>query len=187
MREEVIWYKDIVGFFEISRLIEFFPYNGMTLTEQLNSILRFSIYFALILIIFGKGPNTLFIPVVVALVSYMVFISTALEPLEEDMTCTEPTPNNPFMNVLQSDYVDRPQRPKACDILSEEVAHDVENLHRGTLVRDADDVFGRKSGSRQFVANPITTIPNDQASFAKWLYGTAPTCKGSRNKCLYRT
>ena len=45
------------------------------------------------------------------------------------------------------------------------------------VYRDVDDVFDRRSSSRQFFTTPNTTIPNDQSGFAKWLYERGPTCK----------
>ena len=36
--------------------------------------------------------------------------------------------------------------------------------------RDIDDIFDRKSSFRNFYTNPVTTIPNDQKSFADQVF-----------------
>lgn len=104
--------------------------------------------------------------------------------------CTRPTKENPFMNVLQSDYGTLSRRQAACDIQDPKVRRRAEAMFvkaGAGLVRDADDIFHRRASSRQFVTNPSTTVPNDQAGFAAWLYGTPPTCKTvDRGKCAYR-
>ena len=45
------------------------------------------------------------------------------------------------------------------------------------LFRDISDIFGKNNSQRQFFSVPGGSIPNDQGSFAKWLYSTPPTCK----------
>jgi hypothetical protein len=50
-------------------------------------------------------------------------------------------------------------------------------------------VYGKKQGQRQFITQPSTSIPNDQGSFANWLYKIpGKTCKeGGRQACLEQT
>jgi hypothetical protein len=84
------------------------------------------------------------------------------------------------MNVMLNDYVANPRRPAACDIQDPSVVADAERLHDDAgngLPRNSDDIFHRSASSRQFVTNPITTIPNDQGTFAQWLYGQGPRTK----------
>ena len=43
---------------------------------------------------------------------------------------------------------------------------------------DPTDVFGKNQNQRQFITQPSTTVPNDQGSFANWLYKIpGKTCK----------
>ena len=52
------------------------------------------------------------------------------------------------------------------------------------LYRDLTDVYGKNNSQRQFYTTPITTVPNDQNSFANWLYRSEKTCKeGDGNRC----
>ena len=210
--DEVIWFKDIHAFIDPNHLGRFFPVQHMTLTEQLNATVRFAIYFSIILLIAGRSSYVLFIPIAAAGATYLMHISTldvnstraATTKIKEEnatqedlvnsstiIPCRKPSKDNPFMNVLQSDYSTSPNRGEACDIQDPAIASKAEKLfdQAGSgLVRDVDDVFNRRASSRQFVTNPSTTIPNDQTAFASWLYGSAPTCKPSdRSACQYRT
>ena len=47
------------------------------------------------------------------------------------------------------------------------------------------NIFSKNNSQRQFYTTPVTTIPNDQKSFANWLYKTPPTCKENNgNQCV---
>ena len=46
-----------------------------------------------------------------------------------------------------------------------------------SLFRDVNDLFGKNNSQRQFYTVPGNSIPNDQDTFAKWLYATPKTCK----------
>ena len=203
-RLERIWYEDPAGFVEPARLLTFFPVKGMTLDEQLNATLRFSVYFAAVLLIGGRGSHVLFFPIAVAAGTYLMHVSArnnervmreGLGPEARESRgrtsgqpsadrCVRPTRDNPFMNVLSSDYALRPTRGSACDMQDPRVAKTAEAMFVktsgslvGTLVRDSDDIYHRRASSRQFVTNPSTTIPNDQSAFANWLYGKPPQGK----------
>jgi hypothetical protein len=91
--------------------------------------------------------------------------------------CTMPSRNNPMANILVSDYRDNAQRPPGCDINNKNVKKMAETYFEENLYRDVDDVWKRKTSSRNYYQTPIQTIPNDQKGFAEWLYKTEPTCK----------
>lgn len=215
--EERIWFADPYALVSPpGNLLKFFPLPGTPLAAQLNAAVRFAAYFAVILLLAGRSSRVLFIPIAVLVVTYLVYwsesnaggegyrSSTGLaadaQPLpmnsasgfKKPVKCTRPTRDNPFMNVLATEYGTRPKRGAACDIQDERVKGRVESLFEEAgptgLVRDSDDIFHRRASSRQFVTNPATTIPNDQGAFANWLYGKPPTCKrGDRSACKYRT
>ena len=61
----------------------------------------------------------------------------------------------------------------------------VRNNFNNNLYRDVNDIFGKNNSQRQFMLNPIQTIPNNQNDFARWCYGRPPTCKeGNGNQCI---
>lgn len=102
---------------------------------------------------------------------------------------TPPTSRNPFMNVLLDEYKYNPQRPEAVSVEHPDVKQTMDDYFRIQWFSDPTDVFGKNQGQRQFITQPSTTVPNDQGSFANWLYKIpGKTCKeGGREACLAGT
>lgn len=99
---------------------------------------------------------------------------------------TYPTAKNPFMNVLIDEIKYNPTRPAAAPINDPQVEGSLDDVFRVQFTSDPTDVFGKTQSQREFVAMPYTTVPNDQGSFADWLYKIpGKTCKeGGRSACL---
>jgi hypothetical protein len=195
---ETIWFRDIAGFVSDANLSRFLPWPHTTTAEKLNAVLRFSIYYALFMFVLRRSVLALYVPLVTALVTYLVHrAETArdgstrerMDALDVTMgvkgrVCTRPSKHNPFMNVLMTDYKRFPERPEACELAANSVSHKAERHFSRNLYRDSDDVYERNTNSRQFYTNPSTTIPNDQAGFAAWLYSSGPSCKeGNGDMC----
>lgn len=194
---EKIFYEDLGNFMTHDRYKKFFPSPTMTFAEQLNSLMRLAIYFALIMFFVKRDPNIFLAPLITAASSFVLYSMDQKNKLNEKNTlekmglrqqrgqvCQEPTKDNPFMNVLISDYKERPQRPKACRFeghIKNEVAKNFEN----NLYRDVDDIYQKNSSDRQYYTMPGTSIPNESVNFANWLYGNVnKTCKeGSGRQC----
>jgi len=99
---------------------------------------------------------------------------------------TPPTSRNLFMNVLLDEIKYNPGRPEAAPVSNGEVKQTMDDYFRVQWFSDPTDVFGKNQSQRQFVTQPSTTVPNDQGSFANWLYKIpGKTCKeGGREACL---
>lgn len=201
-RQERIWYKDPRGFMRDDRIASFVPSPAFTPVEQLNAVMRFAIYYALFAFVFKRSYTVFYVPLVTAAVTFMLHaadtsgarsarermnaLDVERDPVSRKL-CTRPTRDNPFMNVLVSDYSRFPERPSACDISRADVSDRAERNFSHNLYRDSDDVFDRRTSSRPFYTTASTTIPNDQDGFARWLYGTGPTCKeGMGDACAAR-
>ena len=94
---------------------------------------------------------------------------------------TDPTPANPFMNVLLTEIGDDPQRPPAQNqaFLKRQFSEQFQDKVYG----DASDVFQKTQDQRVWVIQPNTSIPNDQESFQNWLYRVpGRTCKEGNTK-----
>ena len=99
--------------------------------------------------------------------------------------CRKPTVENPFTNIVFSDYLDASNVANPCNIDEKNIQQDMQNLYNSTIFRNIQDVFERENSQRMFYTVPIRTIPNDQTEFANWLYKTGPTCKENSQNCTY--
>ena len=199
IEKDPFWTHDLSVLFDKKRVVEFIPTSDMTYEEKLNALTRFFIYTCIILILFTREWWTIYIPLLGAAFTIFLYKTSKQErseptPYKPEEThqlkvdtiipshCTAPTRNNPFMNVLFNEWTDNPNRPPACDYKGVEA--DVEKEFNYNLYKNIDDIFDKNNSQRQFYTTPITTIPNDQTSFAKWLYEVPVTCKEDQNSCL---
>lgn len=197
-----IWYNNISNLFEVDKLMNFFPNQEMSLEEKLNSALRFTLYFSVIVYLVNRTFYVFYLVLIMAGITYIVYSANQKENFfnedDEYLTsslnnrtklgrCSVPQKTNPFMNVLMNDYVHNPKRPEACNVSKPIVEKKVKQYFENDLYMNIDDVFNKNSSYRQFYTTPSTTIPNDQEGFAKWLYFSEDkTCKEGNTKKCYR-
>lgn len=162
----------------------FFPSVEMGLDQQLNCIMRFAIYFTIVLLIIRGNINSLFIVIITAFITVLVYESKMRNSLSKhDLFDTlnivdkgksqheyKPTRDNPFMNIMVTDYNKFPNRPPAGSWTDPRVKDDVHSNFDAGLMRGDDDVFNKQASDRQYYTMPSTTIPNNQGDFARWLY-----------------
>ena len=197
---EKIWYKDIANFINEHNYDKFFPAVSMTYAEKLNSLVRLAVYFSILLLIIKKDANALLVPIMACIFTYFLYESEAKKKkAEEDFLdrmnlykdvhtnelCYRPTPENPFMNVLISDYVKNPKRSKACNISQGPVRRKAQEYFNKNLYRDVSDVFQKNASDRNFITMPNTTIPNDDGAFKNFLYDIKKTCKEGNGGVCY--
>jgi len=103
--------------------------------------------------------------------------------------CTRPTENNPFMNLLMSDYMNydenkilKPKLP-ACNSSDPLIKKEMIDNFNKNIFRDVSDLFGKMNSQRQFYTMPNTEIPNRAGEFRKWLFGNMKTCKTDSDYC----
>ena len=196
-----IWYNNISSFFEVDKLMNFFPNDEMSFEEKLNSALRFTLYFSIAIYLINRTLTIFYLVVIMAGITYIIYSTnkketflndedelgmfSSIKNMKKNTKCSIPKKTNPFMNVLVNDYVHNPERPEACDISKPTVEKKVKQYFENDLYMNIDDVFNKNSSYRQFYTTPSTTIPNDQDSFSKWLYfNEDKTCKeGNMQKC----
>ena len=99
--------------------------------------------------------------------------------------CRLPTDENPFMNPMISDYGTQNTKKPICDYYNNKAIHKmVDDKFLDGLYQDVNDIFGKNNSQREFYTVPVTSLPNDQGNFAKWLYSTPPSCKeGNALQC----
>ena len=175
------------------------PTANMSQEETHNTVLRATIYIAVLVSLVTSNSKFLYVILVVAALSAMVYYFRKKEEFKlaqrmhganidfvEGEVCTKSTTENPFMNLLVTDYEQHPHRAPACPLDNPVVQPVVEDNFESRLFKDVGDVFGRMQSQRQFYTMPNTAIPNDQGAFAQWLYGSPePSCKdGNGDQCL---
>jgi len=211
---DIFWYQKPQILIKQNRLTEFFPSAKLTLDENLNALMRFGLYASLLLIIYYRDFQFVYIAMGMAVITWFIHNSglrlektkgvanpsrdwnlTAgniekLENVPQNSECTQPTIDNPFMNATMKDYMNIDEdgkivdRPAACSSTDPDVKRTQDDYFNNNLYRDVDDVFGKMNSQRQFFTMPWTTIPNKQDEFAKWLYASPKTCKEDQDYCL---
>jgi hypothetical protein len=95
---------------------------------------------------------------------------------------TLPTGPNPFMNVLINEIKDNPTRSCAMSADTPEMSRRFSDEFQTRMYGDPTDVFQHTQNQRTWIVQPSTSIPNDQGSFANWLYRVpGRTCKEGNN------
>ena len=99
---------------------------------------------------------------------------------------TGPTAANPFMNILMTEFTDNPDRGAAENVTAMNVRSELDSYFETMFASDPGDTFQCTQSQRQWVTQPVTTIPNDQDAFQNWLYRTeGRTCKeGEQSRCI---
>ena len=191
-----IWFTNFSIIYEKKYIFEVVPHKSFDLNRKLNSLLRLSIYYACIIYLLDKSRiNIFYIPFIVAVLSYVIhkkFKGTHIDNVKNQLmnnegyelidelkdNCRIPTKDNPFMNPQLTDYNTKNDNLSSCTSYNNKgVQRVIEQEFNEDLYRDVNDIFGKNNSQRQFYSVPGNTIPNDQGSFAKWLYQTPPTCK----------
>jgi len=178
------WVDDYMILFSGNRLNEFFPSQQFSYAENLNAIVRFSIYCSIILYLFGNSYIVFYIAIGAFATTYILWTFRDItegfsekEMFKGDTSkqlLVEPTIDNPFMNVLLTDYVDKPDRQV---VTKETLDDEIEDKFYFNLYREVGDVYEKNHSERQFFTMPWTTIPNAQGDFANWLYKQDKTKK----------
>lgn len=99
--------------------------------------------------------------------------------------CRKPSKENPFANIVFSDYLDASNIAEPCNADDAEVEKEKQNLYNSSLFRNIEDAWERQNSQRNFYTMPIQQTPNSQTDFANWLFKTGPTCHENSAYCNY--
>ena len=179
------WFREPVILVQPDRLIEFVPFDELRYVEKLNAIMRFSIYAAVVLLIYRRQPSAFLFPLFVAGITLYMYKYNKIQKIDDhstsDKKCTHSTLNNPHMNVLMSDYAENPHRPPACKEEPEEMVQ--ENFRRNLYRNAFDDIYNKTTLQRHYTM-PVTDIEqSDYKNYINWLHNVGPTCKTDNSRC----
>jgi len=176
---EKIWFSDPSVLFTPGTWQKFVPTKNMDVPTALNSVVRFTIYFA-VLLYAGTGKHEYLIAIPLVLITTVLFsqffpttrslVETFKVPQTSSNT-VHPTTENPFMNPLLTEIQDNPDRGDAAPITDNKVKHEIEEAFKQTseLYMDTSDRFDMAQSMRTFHTLQSAKIPNDQEGFLKFL------------------
>lgn len=111
--------------------------------------------------------------------------------VDPSQTFDLPTDTNPFSNVLLPDYEYNPEKKPAPPAFNTNVNQTILQQAKQLVIdqnpgqpdiakklfTDLGEQFVFEQSLQPFYSNPATTIPNDQAGFADFCYGSMVSCK----------
>lgn len=202
---DVIWYNNISGFININNYYEIIPSSSMSLEAKINALVRLFIYIGVIIAFIRVDYTYLFIGIIAALVSIVLytyehknklnaekFLNKQNIAIVDNKVCQISSIDNPFMNPSLIEYGRNSPKSDigACDVTNLKVSQSIDDNFNAKIFRNVSDIYDRESSQREFYTVPVTTMPSDQKAFAEWLFKTPPTCKeGNGLECkldMYR-
>ena len=199
------WYNQPNILIDKNSLFEIFPVKEYDTVRKLNAVLRFSIYYTIIVFMYNRNTNIFAVPLITALVTFFIhknnssiqvnnldtqlrndIINNEIVSGKHNLGCSLPTKDNPFMNTPFFDVAADKELPKSCTSYDNKgVQRKIEKEFDKGLYRNYTDIFGKENSQRQFFSVPGRQGVPDQSAFAHWLYRTPDTCKeGNKLACL---
>ena len=206
--------------------LEFFPSETMSYAQKLNAVTRIVLVFTIIALCYRRSVRLVCVSALTfAAIAYMFYVHSSnqkkvrfSDTVEEGFTpydnptdvlvqdigadtsavFAKPSANNPFNNVLLSDYASaehkQPAPPSYTDESKATILEQSKNmiaernpeqpLINNKLFRSLEDDLQHEQSMRPFYSTANTTIPNDQRSFAEFCYGSMVSCKeGNQFAC----
>jgi len=214
------WSENPNVLFQQKYIFEFFPIDSMTYEQKLNSVTRTVILLTIIGFMLSRSIRLLCISAItigsIFLLYYyhqkerdksfskklgqeikenfegpaMQYLKNNNLPIPTDLF-TQPQSDNPFGNVLMTDYDYNPNKKPAPPSFNQNISTDILKQAKqlvsdqnpdqpdisDKLFQDLGDNLVFEQSMRQFNSNPSTTIPNDQGAFAEFCYGSMVSCK----------
>jgi len=194
------WFKDISILYDKNYLMEIIPKKEYDFNRKLNAVVRFTIYYGILLYIFKRDKNILCLPFITVVITVYLHKTSKDDKQDDnfkglmntkgstnlseiDMMIDEintdvyriPEIDNPMMNQNTFDLY---ENKKAIPTYNNPgVKRKVEETLDSQVFKDSNDLFNRRNSQRQWYTMPNTEAMNQQTEFAKWCYMTPPTCK----------
>jgi hypothetical protein len=196
------WVNDPFILLDKAHLHEIWPAASMRQNEKLNALTRLVI--VLSLLGYMLTQNTRFVLIggltVAAIVAYHLWRPESVLSLKEGYeniaseNRTVPTTLNPMMNVLLTDYKDKPDRKPALDnspqtatLINDKVKARISNkVGDPRIFRGMNNELDLEHSMRNFYTTASTTIPNDQEGFSAFCYGDMISGKEGNEAALVR-
>jgi hypothetical protein len=207
---EVFWFNNPKILFDKKHIGELWPNKDLEYPAKLNAVTRLVLILALFGLITGNYIKILIATAITLVIIVMMYNSKKSESIKKQLkekiikegfanqkmqkvikpNATEPTKNNPLMNVLLPDIKYNPQREAAQPSFNPEVEKKI-NESAGNigpdpkLFTDLGDAISFEQSMQRFYTTANSRVANDQKAFAEFCYGNMPSCKsGDDVACL---
>ena len=200
--KDTFWLDKPLILFNKNRITQLWPSRHLSTTNKLNALTRMIILLS-VLGFFVTKKLSIFGITILTLVGIVIIhnkkqvkspIKEAFKPSNkvqsdffklESGQYTQPTKENPLMNVLLTDIVDNPKRPPAAPAYEPPIEKAINNSTMDPrLFLDLGDNFQFDRSMRNFYAMPNTKVCSDQKAFGEFCYGNMPSCKeGNEFQC----
>ena len=186
------WVNEPTILFNKKYITQLWPYSYLTYEEKLNAITRFIILITVLGYILMNRISIIVLGL--SIIGIIVLLYKKKEGLffpyygVNDQQPIEQ--NNPFGNVLMTDYKFNPDKKPVLGEYSPNVEQSLNTKIKEFIVQENSDnneiynLFNNvgdqltfEQNNRQFYTNPSTTIPNKQDDFLSFCYGTLPSEK----------
>ena len=212
----VIWLNNPMVLFKKEHISEFWPLPDMSLEEKINAITRLVVLLTLLGFLISQSMKILITGGVTLAILAILYYTKMNKDLRDEITpkkiakegftnpkiyeslkdsFTQPTMNNPLMNVQLPELNGNPHRKPAAPAFNPEVEKKINDATKKQIIRDSglDDRLFKNLGEnfvfdqsmRNFYSTANTRVPNDQTAFAEYCYGDMPSCKeGNEFACV---
>ncbi len=212
MNTSPFWVNDIKVLFNQNHITHLVPLETMSFEEKLNAMTRLVIIMTLLGYLITK-KNKFIITGIITILAIIFLYKIKTEPnsnpnskktinIKEGFSnpelykllkknFTEPSQQNPLMNVLPNEIQDNPERNQAAPAYNKAVEKEINEKTKTFITNNYDDKTNIDerlfkdlgdnvmfdNSMRAWYSTANTTVPNDQKSFAEYCYGDMVSCK----------
>jgi len=208
MNTSPFWVNDIKVLFNQNHIMHLVPLETMSFEEKLNAMTRLVIIMTLLGYLITK-KNKFIITGIITILAIIFLYKIKTEPISKKTinikegfsnpelykllkkNFTEPSQQNPLMNVLPTEIQDNPERNQAAPAYNKAVEKEINEKTKEFITNNFDDKTNIDerlfkdlgdnvmfdNSMRAWYSTANTTVPNDQKSFAEYCYGDMVSCK----------
>jgi hypothetical protein len=183
------WTQNPSILFNSNYITQIWPYSYMNKDDKFNAVTRFVILLSLFGFMCINRILILILGIIIIGIIVLLYnnnkegyLSSYFKEYNKDEI--KITENNPFDNVLMSDYKYNTDKKEAIQDYTPEIENKLnESIKQSILEQNKDNSdmiymfadekqnFEFEQNMRQFNSNPSTTIPNNQDNFLNFCYG----------------
>lgn len=165
--------------------------NKMNNDEKLNTIMRIILLCGVVLALILNNFKFILLILIIFILSILIYNFDLSKEnfnnfnLIDNKLCIKPTKDNPLMNLNIFDNRNK-LNYKPCDLDNKNVKNKVSTILNNSINYDDNNIYGKNYLDYIFYNVPNSNLPNDQESFANWLYKDYITCKDDGGHECYK-